>query len=78
MNLESSGVYTNGLMTSSMNCGRPELSSVIVQVEDSLAPLARANAQIRETLENLERHVVQLKSVSGGTDNMAESDYLEP
>jgi len=70
------GGLSNGSMTTSLNCGRPELGSVILQVEDSLAPLARANAQIRETLESLERHVVALKSASGA-DSLTESDYLE-
>ena len=70
------GGLSNGSMTTSLNCGRPELGSVILQVEDSLAPLARANAQIRETLESLERHVVQLKSASGA-DSFTESDCLE-
>jgi hypothetical protein len=33
-------------------------------VEETLSPLARANAQIRESLEQLERNLIQLRAVS--------------
>ena len=63
MNLDSSS-YTNG---SSLQ--RSELSAVIFQVEDSVAPIARANAQIRESIELLEKNLLHLKTISSiGTD----------
>jgi len=43
---------------------QPDLSAVIAEVEETVAPLARANAQIRESLEQLERNLVDLRSMS--------------
>ena len=66
-----SSSYTNGLSTSSH---KSELSSVISQVEDSVAPLARANAQIRESIELLEKNLLHMKTISSVGTDLAE-DY---
>ena len=47
---------------------RPDLSLAITQVEETVAPLARANAQIRDSLELLERNLFQLRTLSGRTE----------
>ena len=45
----------------------------ICQVEEDVAPLARANAQIRESLEQLQQHLMQLRSVSAMDASLTDS-----
>ena len=44
-----------------------------MKVEDDVAPLARANAQIRDSLEQLQQHLMQLRSVSAMEGSMSDS-----
>ena len=52
-----------------------ELLAAVRQVEDTISPLARANSQIRDTLAQLERSILALKtaSASAGENNNDES-----
>ena len=43
-----------------------ELALAVRQVEDTISPLARANNQIRDTLAELERSILALKTASNG------------
>ena len=43
-----------------------ELALAVRQVEDTISPLARANNQIRDTLAELERSIMTLKTASNG------------
>ena len=51
------------------------LAAAVRQVEETISPLARANSQIRDTLAQLERSVLALKtaSVTAGENNNDES-----
>ena len=44
--------------------GPQELAAAVRQVEDTISPLARANSQIRDTLAQLERSILALKTAS--------------
>ena len=46
--------------------GPQELAAAVRQVEDTISPLARANSQIRDTLAELERSILALKTASNG------------
>jgi hypothetical protein len=78
INLDHSTLNNSPLATS-MNGGsgllhnKSELSAVISQVEEDVAPLARANAQIRESLELLQNHLMQLRSVSAMDGSLTDS-----
>ena len=42
------------------------MAAAVRQVEDTISPLARANSQIRDTLAELERSILALKTASNG------------
>ena len=75
MNLDQS--THSSLLSASMNGGtmhnKSELTAVISAVEEDVAPLARANAQIRESLEQLQQHLIQLRSVSSMEGSLTDS-----
>ena len=52
---------TNGSLQSA-----EDLAAAVRQVEETISPLARANSQIRDTLAQLERSVLALKTASNG------------
>ena len=61
--------FTNGSMMStsmsmSMMTNSDEVLQAVRQVEDSISPLARANNQIRDSLAQLEKSLIMLKSVT--------------
>ena len=59
--------FTNGSMSTSMSISMTnsdEVLEAVRQVEDSISPLARANNQIRDSLAQLEKSLIMLKSVT--------------
>ena len=59
----------NRLSTSSLKLSNPsdtdmDMMQVIRNIEDTVSPLARANSQIREGLDQLETSLMFLKSIS--------------
>ena len=51
-------------MSMSMMTNSDEVLQAVRQVEDSISPLARANNQIRDSLAQLEKSLIMLKSVT--------------
>ena len=52
-----------------------ELALAVRQVEDTISPLARANNQIRDTLADLERSILALKTASNGLGQAENNIY---
>ena len=62
---------TNGSVQSA-----EELAAAVRQVEETISPLARANSQIGDTLAQLERSILALKTASAaGLENNNDDSF---